>query len=215
MNGLFVGIGAGAGMGVTTAARFAREGFDVVLAARQASKLEQFAEKIRKETGRSVAAVSLDATNAKAVEQLSDRLGEAVGVLHYNAAAMQKTDIFETPLETMTSNLRVDVGGALTAIKCFAPQMEKRGTGTILLTGGGFALYPSAEYLTLSIGKAGIRCMTEALSPQLSARGIHIATLMVTKMVSPGSDEATAAANAFWNLHSEPEGHWTWEAVLK
>jgi len=112
-------------------------------------------------------------------------------------------------------NLSVDILGALAAIKYFAPYMEERRKGTILLTGGGLALGPSAEYLSLSIGKAGIRCLAQALFPQLSAKGIHIATLTVTMMVSPGSEQAAAAAEAFWSLHAEPEGRWTWEATLK
>lgn len=215
MNRQFVGIGVGPGMGVSTAARFAHEGFDLVLAARDISKLEQLAEKIRKETGRSVETVALDATNFSAVQQLAERFGQAVSVLHYNAAAMQKTDVFETSMETIERNLRVDIAGALAAVKYFTPYMEKRRKGTILLTGGGLALAPNAEYLSLSIGKAGIRCMTEALFPQLSAKGIHIATLTVGQIVKPGSEDAIAAAAAFWNLHSEAKGQWTWEATLK
>ena len=53
MNGLFVSIGAGPGIGGSTASRFAREGFDLLLAARDVSKLEPSAQKIRKETGSS------------------------------------------------------------------------------------------------------------------------------------------------------------------
>jgi hypothetical protein len=34
-------------------------------------------------------------------------------------------------------------------------------------------------------------------------------------MVSPGSEQAIAAAEAFWDLHAEPKGRWTWEATLK
>jgi short-subunit dehydrogenase len=168
-------------MGVSTAARFAREGFDLVLAARAISKLEPFAEEIRKETSRNVDTIALDATSSSAVQQLSERFGPAVSIVRYNAAAMQKTDVFETSMDTMELNLRVDIAGALAAVKYFAPNMEKRRKGTILLTGGGFALAPNAEYLSLSIGKAGIRCMTEALFPQLSAKGIHIATLTVQR----------------------------------
>jgi hypothetical protein len=67
----------------------------------------------------------------------------------------------------------------------------------------------------LSIGKAGIRCLAQALFPQLSAKGIHIATLTVKMMVSPGSEQAIGAAEAFWDLHAELEGHWAWEATLK
>ena len=74
--------------------------------------------------------------------------------------------------------------------------MEKRGAGTILLTGGAFALSPNAEYLSLSIGKTAIRCMAEALFAQLSAKGIHIATLTVAAIVQHGSEEANAAADA-------------------
>ena len=86
--------------------------------------------------------------------------------------------------------------------------MEQRRKGTILLTGGGLALAPSAEYLSLSIGKAGIRCLAQALFPQLSAKGIHIATVTVTTTVNPGSEQATGVAEAFWDLHAEPKGRW-------
>ncbi|MBV8673618.1 MAG: SDR family NAD(P)-dependent oxidoreductase [Acidobacteriaceae bacterium] len=215
MNRLFLSIGAGPGMGASTAGRFAREGFDLMLAARDVSKLEQLAESIRKQTGRSVENVTLDATDFRAVQDLAERFGSALTVVHYNAAAMQTTDVFETPMETIERNLRVDIAGALAAVKYFAPYMEERRKGTVLLTGGGFALSPNAEYLTLSIGKAGIRCMVEALFPQLAAQGIHIATLTVMRVVSPGSEDAMEAAEAFWKLYSQPEGQWEWEATLR
>jgi short-subunit dehydrogenase len=214
MSDLFVSIGTGPGMGISTAERFALGGFDLILTSRDVSKIAPFAEKIRKETGRTVETITLDATNSSALQKLADKPGNAVDVIHYNAAAMQKTDVFETSMDTVNFNLRVDISGALAAVKYFAPGMKKRGKGTILLTGGGFALAPSAEYLTLSIGKAGIRCITQALFPQLSAHGIHIATLTVTKPVSPGSGDANAAAEAFWELHSEAPGHWTWESTF-
>jgi len=215
MSGLFVSIGAGPGIGGSTASRFAREGFDLLLAARDVSKLEPFAQRIRKETGRHVETVALDAADFSAVQQFSERFGPAASILHYNAAAIQELDVLEAPIETTQRNLSVDILGALAAIKYFARYMEQRAKGTILLTGGGLALAPSAEYLSLSIGKAGIRCLAQALFPRLSAKGTHIATLTVTMMVSPGSEQAAAAAEAFWSLHAEPEGRWTWEATLK
>ena len=53
----------------------------------------------------------------------------------------------------------VNIGGALVAAQAVAPKMSERGLGTILLTGGGFALQPLPDYLSLSIGKAGIRAL--------------------------------------------------------
>lgn len=215
MSNLFISIGSGPGMGVSTAARFAREGFDLVLASRNISKIQQGAEAIKKETGRSVETFILDARDYTAVQQLADRFGGAAHVVHYNAAAIEANDLFETPMERFESNLKVDIAGGLAAVKFFAPYLEKRGNGTILLTGGGLALAPSAEYLSLTIGKAGIRSMTQALFPQLSARGVHIATLTVSKYVAPGSQDAVAAADAFWKLHSQAQGQWTWESMLE
>ena len=208
-------IGTGPGMGASTAARFAREGFDLILVARDVSKLAPLADSIREETGRDLKIEGLDATNYPAVQQLADRLGQTVGVVHYNAAAIHKTDILQTPMETIEHDLKVDIAAALAAIKYFSTHMEKRRKGTILLTGGNFAVVPSADYVSLSIGKAGIRCMTQALFPQLGAKGIHIATLTVMREVIPGSETATAAADAFWALHSQIKGQWTWEATLK
>jgi hypothetical protein len=139
MNGLFVSIGAGPGIGGSTASRFAREGFDLVLAARDVSKLAPSALNIQKETGQHVETVALDSTDFSAVQQFSERFGPAASILHYNAAAMQKADVVETPIETTQRNLNVDILGALAAIKYFAPYMEKRRKGTILLTSGGLA----------------------------------------------------------------------------
>ena len=56
--------------------------------------------------------------------------------------------------------------------------------------------------------------MTQALFPEFMKRGIHIATLTVLTLVSAGSDAANRAAEAYWRLHSEPEGKWSWEATL-
>ena len=74
---------------------------------------------------------------------------------------------------------------------------------------------PPADYLTMSIGKAGIRAVTEALFPQLAKGGIHIATVTVAKSVSPGSSAAKEVADEFWNLHNQPQDKWAWKVVAK
>jgi Short-chain dehydrogenases of various substrate specificities len=89
--------------------------------------------------------------------------------------------------------------------------MIARKSGTILLTGGGFALSPSGEYLTLSIGKAGIRCMSRALFPEMAAHNVHIASLTVTRHIEPDTEEPREVADMFWNMHQQPAEAWTWE----
>lgn len=92
------------------------------------------------------------------------------------------------------------MGGALVAVQAVAPFMFERGEGSILLTGGGFALNPLPEFLSLSIGKAGIRALAQGLFEEFKSKGVHIATVTVSTTVTPGSREAEAVADHFWAL---------------
>src|ERR1700732_991062 len=158
-----------------------------------------------RKTGVTATALELDASNLKGTADFTEEYGSSADVVHFNAAGMSRP-VFQ-------SDLRVNITSPLVTIKGFTSHLAKKGQGTILLTGGALAMYPSADYLTVSIGKAGIRAMTEALFPQLAKRGIHIATVTVAKSVSPGSSDAKEVAAEFWNLHNQPRDKWAWEFV--
>lgn len=76
---------------------------------------------------------------------------------------------------------------------------------------GGFALYPHPDFLSLSIGKAGIRNLTLGLFEPLKEQGIHIASVTVSTVVSPDSKEAKDVGELFWELHNQPVDEWTAE----
>jgi len=137
----------------------------------------------------------------------------AIDVLHYNAASMRKASLAEQPAGSFNGDLAVNIGGAQAAAQAVAPSMIARGMGSVLLTGGGFALQPSPDYLSLSIGKAGIRALAHGLFESFKEKGIHVATVTVAAFVDPGSADAQAVADRFWQLHSEPKGSWTVEAT--
>ena len=50
-------------------------------------------------------------------------------------------------------------------------------------------MYPSPDYLSLSIGKAGIRTPALGLFESLGKEGVHIATVTVATFVNAGSRE--------------------------
>ena len=209
----FLSIGAGPGMGFATAERFATEGFQIVLTARNSSNTHQLAEKL-KARGYSAEAQTLDSSNPEAivklVEEVEKRHG-SIDVLHYNAAAMRKATLFDQPRDSFVGDLAVNIGGALAAAQAVGSKMEARKSGAILLTGGGFALAPSPDYLSLSIGKAGIRALALALFEPLREKGIHVATVTVATFVSAESKEAEGVAEQFWRLYSQPKETWTAE----
>jgi short-subunit dehydrogenase len=99
------------------------------------------------------------------------------------------------------------------AIQTVTQQMSERRSGTILLTGGGLSLAPNSEFISLSIGKAGIRALALGTFESLKRKGIHIATVTVSAAVAPDSEAAEAVAERFWQLHSQPIDDWTAEAT--
>lgn len=209
----FLSIGSGPGMGFATAERFAKEGFQIVLSARNTAKVEALAAQLRaKGYAADVAIVdSGDPASIAALIAGVEAKHGAIDVLHYNAASMRKATIAEQPAETFNTDLAVNIGGALAAAKAVAQGMAQRSSGSILLTGGGFALQPSPDYLSLSIGKAGIRALAQGLFDSLKDQGVHVATVTVAAFVDPGSKAAEAVGNLFWKLHTQPKGSWTVE----
>lgn len=206
-------IGAGPGNGLATAERFAREGWRVVLAARKEDKLQQYVEQL-KAKGFQASTDQVDAGDAADVAALVERVHAehgAIDALHYNAASMREASILDQPRDSFASDLTVNVGGALVAVQAVAPLMFERGEGSILLTGGGYALDPNPQFLSLSIGKAGIRALAQGLFEGFKEKGVHVATVTVAAVVTPGSAEAKAIGDHFWALQSQPRDQWSWE----
>ena len=207
----FLSIGTGPGIGFATAERFAREGFHVILSARNADKTQALVEKL-KAKGYSAESQTVDASDPAGVAALvadAEKQHGAIDVLHYNAAALRQATISSQPQETFVPDLAVNIGGALAATQAAAPNMIRNGLGTVLYTGGGFALYPHPEYLSISIGKAGIRALALGLFETFKEQGVHVATVTVATFVSPGSKESSDISEEFWKLYAQPRESWT------
>ncbi|GEO99909.1 SDR family NAD(P)-dependent oxidoreductase [Methylobacterium haplocladii] len=210
----FLSIGSGPGMGLATAERFAREGFQVVLSARKGDKAQELADQL-KSKGYKAEARTVDAGDPASVAALiADVEGTfgGIDVLHFNAASMRNQTLADQPRDSFNTDLAVNVGGAMAATQAAATKMLARGSGSVLLTGGGFALQPHPEYLSLSIGKAGIRALAQGIFDTFKEKGVHVATVTIAGFVNSEKD-ATAVAEHFWQLHSQPSGSWEVEAM--
>jgi NAD(P)-dependent dehydrogenase (short-subunit alcohol dehydrogenase family) len=209
----FLSIGSGPGMGYATAARFAREDFQIVLSARTPAKTQELADRL-KGKGYRVEVRRVNSGDPESVAALIATIEGQFGsidVLHYNAASIRKATVAEQPRATFNQDLAVNIGGALVATQAVAQYMSERHAGTILLTGAGLSLAPDSEHISLSIGKAGIRALALGTFESLKQKGIHIATVTVQAVVTPDSKEAEAVGEHFWQLHSQPIGKWTAE----
>src|SRR6478735_4456039 len=81
--------GASSGIGATYADRFARRGHDLVLVARDKTRMDDLAERLRRETGVAVDVVPADLTDAAQTRAVEARLSDdgRVGILINNAGA--------------------------------------------------------------------------------------------------------------------------------
>lgn len=210
----FLSIGTGPGMGLATAERFGREGYQVILAARTKEKTEALAAQLVAK-GITAVAQTVDAADPASIQNLFKQVAASHGrldVVHYNAANLRASNVHDQPADTFNSDLAVNIGGALTAAQSTLAALSGHG-GTLLLTGGGFGLAPSPDYLSLSIGKAGIRALALGLFDSARTLGVHVATVTVAAFINPGSKEAQDVAEHFWELHSQPLEAWKAEII--
>jgi short-subunit dehydrogenase len=124
-----------------------------------------------------------------------------IDVLLYNAASGKPGKPTELSVDDLVNDFKISVAGALTSVKEVVPHMEME-TGTILLTGGGLALYPYANLASLSIGKAGIRSLANSLHQELSPKSIYVGTLIINGFVQEGTYfSAENIADTFYRMY--------------
>lgn len=126
----------------------------------------------------------------------------------YNAAAPQSGLPTSLTPDQLSRELTVNVSGALASALQVIPGQEEQGKGTILFTGGGFALHPSTKYASLSLGKAALRSLAFSLGEELAPKGIHVGVVTITGYVAKDTYfDPDRIAEVYWDLHANRQGH--------
>lgn len=209
----FLSIGSGPGIGLATATRFAREGYRVILTSRNNVYLQEQVLALQSK-GYQAEGRFADAANISSITALIHNVEsatEGIDVLHFNSAALHDGGLDEQSIDGLLTDLNINIGAGFAAVKAVIPAMTSRRYGTILLTGGGFAITPVQDYLSLGIGKAGLRNMTRGLYEYCKSKNIHIATVTIGTFVAAGSQEASEIAEEFWLLHGQRPCDWSSE----
>jgi NAD(P)-dependent dehydrogenase (short-subunit alcohol dehydrogenase family) len=207
-------IGAGPGIGRSVARRFAREGLPVALVGRSGAAVRAVAEAV---TPLGVRAVPLtaDCTDEVALRAPLDAAADQLGlpdVVVYNAAIIQADSVGDLTARAQLDAWAVNVVGALTAAAHVLPGMARRGSGSFIVTGG--MPEPKPRYVSLSLGKAGVRTLVALLDQQYGASGVHVATVTVDGAVAPGTAfDPDTIAEHYWRLHTQPRTRWEREVV--
>ncbi|WP_337918538.1 SDR family NAD(P)-dependent oxidoreductase [Actinopolymorpha pittospori] len=213
MSGAVV-IGAGPGIGQSVARRFAREGLPVALVARTEATLDAAVRGVAASGVRVIPLVA-DSTDEIALRAALDTATEGLGtpdVVVYNAAIIQPDAPGELSVRAHLDAWAVNVVGALTAAAHVAPAMVRRGSGSFLITGG--MPEPDPRYVSLSLGKAGVRTLAALLDKEYGPGGVHVASVTVAGPVAPGTAfDPDDIAECYWRLHSQPREEWEQEIL--
>ncbi|HYN75023.1 MAG TPA: SDR family NAD(P)-dependent oxidoreductase [Candidatus Limnocylindria bacterium] len=200
-------VGAGPGMGLAVARRFAAEGFRPVLVARDPSRIDAPDLDV-------LGAVRLaaDATDESSLRGALAQVREAVGdpaVLVFNPSAGISGLPTEVAPTEVARGLAIGAVAAITATQEVVPAMRAAGRGTLLFTGGGLALKPWAPMAALGMQKAALRSYVLALADEVGPWGVHAALVTIQGVV--GASEAFAPevlAEHYWTLHTQPREAW-------
>jgi short-subunit dehydrogenase len=203
-------VGAGPGLGAAVARRFAAGGYRLTLVARSASGLGDLAAGLA-DTGARISTVAADAGDP---EGLGARIAElyredgAPGIIVYNAVMGAPDRLLTSTVGHLQAAYSVDVIGAIAVAQAAAPAMRAARSGTILVTGGGFADHPIPALATVSLGKAALRSAATILGADLEPDGIRVATLTIAGQIAAGTpfDPERIAARYWEVVHTD--GPW-------
>jgi short-subunit dehydrogenase len=204
-------VGAGPGLGMAIARRFAGGAYRITLLARSADRLAPLADSLA-DTGDRIDTIAADASDPDA---LGDRISalysrpDAPGLIVYNAVLGAPDQLLSSSAAHLQTAYAVDVIGAIVVTQRAAPALRAAGSGTIIVTGGGFADHPIPALATVSLGKAALRSAATMLGADLKADGIRVATLTIDGQIVAGTPfDPDRIAERYWDVVHTEDGAW-------
>jgi NAD(P)-dependent dehydrogenase (short-subunit alcohol dehydrogenase family) len=171
--------GVGPGMGRSIALASAREGADVVLAARTASRLDEVAKEIAA-LGRRALSVPCDLTDPATAEQLAAAAQQTFGrvdTLVYNALAMPPIEgLGVVPLEALTAAFDGNVMAALRLTRQLAPALAEN-KGSVVIISSMVIRFSELLMGPYKLVKTAMLAMAQNLATEYGPLGVRVNTV--------------------------------------
>jgi len=213
--------GASRGIGKAIAIGFAKEGAEVVVAARTESENEKLPGTIYKTVeeikvfGRRALPIRCDVTDESSVNEMVEKTTREFGridVLVNNAGVAFYYPVVETPLRRWEIVLRVNLTGAFLCSKAVLPKMTEQRSGSIInissLAANERDGHTVSTGLAYAVAKAGLDRFTYGLSAEVGRFNIAVNCLKPHGVVD-------TEGMRFWVKEEERKGWVTPEKMVK
>jgi uncharacterized protein len=169
--------GASSGIGLDLARLLAQGGYDLVLVARSAGKLQALGKELEQH-GATTRVSAADLSEPDAAARVVAELGETpVEILVNNAGYGLFGKFTETLLEEELAMIQLNVVALTHFTKLLLPGMVARGSGRILNVASTAAFQPGPLMAVYYATKAYVLSLSEALSEELDGTGVTVTAL--------------------------------------
>jgi NAD(P)-dependent dehydrogenase (short-subunit alcohol dehydrogenase family) len=230
-------VGAGDAIGAAVARRFARGGYKVCVARREAAKSQGLLDEART-SGLDIRAFSVDARNEAEVQGLFARVEAEVGpveVCLFNAGSNVNKPLLETTEKLFFKAWELACYAGFLVGREAARYMVPRTRGSILFTGATASIRGGNGFAAFAAAKFGLRAVAQSMARELGPKNIHVVHLLIDagvdseaihqRMKARGIEARDIAADsltktesiaeAYWFAHHQARDGWTHELDLR
>jgi short-subunit dehydrogenase len=189
-QGIAVITGASAGLGAVYADRLARRGYDLLLVARNKSRLDAVAAKVIENTGRTVEVLAADLVDPTQLATVEDRLrtDESITLLVNNAGGSGFGPLSQADPAQLEDLITLNITSLTRLTTAVLPGFNRRGSGTIINLSSALAFNVLPVSAVYSGTKSYVVAFTQALQQELAESAIRV------QAVFPG-----AVRTEFWD----------------
>lgn len=187
--------GASTGIGAVYADRLARRGYDLILVARNAERLNVLAERLTRETGRSVRVVPADLNDSADLHRVEGFLRDdaSISMLVNNAGVGSVASVLKGDVDDMEAMIDLNITALVRLTYAAAPGFVERGAGTIINISSVVGIAVELLNGVYSASKSFVLSFGHALQRDLADKGVRVQTVL------PGG-----TITEFWDVAGYP-----------